>query len=114
MEQVILPKLPGYDHKNRLVIKRARKAIDGDAPTSYTKAAKGLPIKLISASNPKISLEKKQKICQLLAVDYCCLNFPLPTECESVVTCQWVQKNNSNDDLMIETISPYPPPIVSD
>jgi len=31
----------------------------------------------------KVSLETKQRICNLAAIDYCCLNLQLPPECES-------------------------------
>lgn len=52
--------------------------------------------------------EAKRKICQLSAIDYCCLNYKLPPECEGAVTCQWTKKDISKE-LLIEPISPYPP-----
>ena len=33
-----------------------------------------------------------QKICQLSALDYCCLNYPLPSICQEVVKCQWTSQ----------------------
>jgi hypothetical protein len=29
---------------------------------------------------------------QLLALDYCCLNFPLPAACHGAVQCQWTHR----------------------
>merc|ERR1712130_339903 len=38
----------------------------------------------------EIHSQASKKICQLLALDYCCLNFVLPPECNhSGVTCEW-------------------------
>jgi hypothetical protein len=66
----------------------------------------------------------RRKICQLSALDYCCLNYPLPPECmpqhgddesslggseEAIVQCRWVMKPGTSNQLMIEDVSPYPP-----
>lgn len=51
--------------------------------------------------NPLTS-KAKRKICQLSALDYCCLNYKLPIECQGAVMCRW------NQDLLIEAVSPYP------
>jgi len=82
-----------------------------------------------------LSLESKRKICQMSALDYCCLNFQLPPECEGAVSCRWIEKtyeeklqlsfqdlkkskdqmfndtsSSSREDmvLMIEPVSRYP------
>ena len=34
-----------------------------------------------------VSIEAKRKICQIAAIDYCCLNLKLPTECSDDVSC---------------------------
>lgn len=78
-----------------------------------------------SDTNPvhqQLSNETKQKVCQLTAIDYCCLNYKLPEVCEGVVSCRWrtLDKGMENgrlsssalppdDGLYIEAISPYPP-----
>lgn len=43
-----------------------------------------------------VELSKKtiQKICKLLATDFCCLNYKLPPECSGVVSCQF-----KNDEI---------------
>lgn len=51
----------------------------------------------------------RRKICQLSAIDYCCLNYKLPPECQNVVTCRWIQKPQLSEELLIEPVSPYPP-----
>ena len=65
----------------------------------------------------------KRQICQLTALDYCCLNYPLPRECsgayssddgilleqEPAVQCRWVRNPDVSDQLMIEDVSPFPP-----
>jgi len=75
----------------------------------------------------RVSRKVKRKICQLSALDYCCLNYRLPPECEGAVSCQWKEKkyseylrlarqlnhssssSSSNDTvLLIEAVSPYP------
>jgi len=60
-----------------------------------------------------ISLETRRKICQLSALDFCCLNHRLPPECEGVVGCQWRRHpdqhtNSSSSTLAITALSPYP------
>lgn len=42
-----------------------------------------------------VSVEVQQKVCQLSALDYCCLNYRLPPECEGVVRCRWREKKTS-------------------
>ena len=74
----------------------------------------------------KISVLAKRKICQLSALDYCCLNYELPPECEGALSCRWIDPKNvsllqedhpaptlrtsSHDPrvLLIEAVSPYP------
>ena len=72
----------------------------------------------------KISLPAKRKICQLSALDYCCLNYELPPECEGALSCRWInpRKGLLHEDhpaptlrtshnprvLLIEAVSPYP------
>ena len=72
----------------------------------------------------KISLPAKRKICQLSALDYCCLNYELPLECEGALSCRWIDSKSvslhedhpaptlrtSHDPrvLLIEAVSPYP------
>jgi len=40
-----------------------------------------------------ISDETKRKICRMGAIDYCCLNYPLPTVCQDVITCRWTNQS---------------------
>jgi hypothetical protein len=53
-----------------------------------------------------------QKICKLSALDFCCLNYPLPPMCQDVVQCQWTNKTmmpgspERTDLLSIEPVSP--------
>jgi len=56
-----------------------------------------------------LSREARRKICQLSALDYCCLNYELPEECNDVVKCRWISKPNVSDDLLVEPMSPFPP-----
>ena len=42
-----------------------------------------------------VSVEVKQKVCQLSALDYCCLNYRLPPECEGVLSCRWRETKRS-------------------
>ena len=56
-----------------------------------------------------VSLDARREICQLAAIDYCCLNYALPPECQGTVQCQWIHKPEITEDLLIDTISPYPP-----
>jgi hypothetical protein len=41
----------------------------------------------------KVSEATQRKICSILALDYCCLNFKLPKVCEDVVYCSLEQKD---------------------
>mmetsp|Transcript_31063 Transcript_31063/g.34755 ORF Transcript_31063/g.34755 Transcript_31063/m.34755 type:complete len:484 (+) Transcript_31063:59-1510(+) len=43
----------------------------------------------------RVSVEVQQKVCQLSALDYCCLNYRLPPECEGVVSCRWRETKTS-------------------
>jgi len=66
-----------------------------------------------------IALQTKIKICQLSALDFCCLNYELPPECRGHVKCRWTQRPSSSKSssslvLAIEAISPHPPPKNSD
>jgi hypothetical protein len=59
-----------------------------------------------------LSLETKRKICQLSAIDFCCLNYPLPPECQDAVQCRWISYKSDlsmTTELMIEAVSPFPP-----
>jgi len=75
----------------------------------------------------RVSRKVKRKICQLSALDYCCLNYRLPPDCEGAVSCRWKERkyseylrlarqlnhssssSSSNDTvLLIEAVSPYP------
>lgn len=57
----------------------------------------------------RVSRQAKRKICQLSALDYCCLNFPLPQECKGTLSCRWREEElEENSVLLIEPISPYP------
>lgn len=60
-----------------------------------------------------LSMASRREICQLAAIDYCCLNYELPPECEDSVQCQWTHKPDIVDELLIDTISPYPPIVPS-
>jgi hypothetical protein len=57
----------------------------------------------------RVSYATQRKICQLSAIDYCCLNYELPPQCEGAVKCQWVSKPKISNELLIEPKSPYPP-----
>lgn len=61
-----------------------------------------------------INIETQKKICELSALDFCCLNYPLPTECEGVLSCKWVKHPNQTNKsslspMVITAVSPYPP-----
>mmetsp|Transcript_19778 Transcript_19778/g.25627 ORF Transcript_19778/g.25627 Transcript_19778/m.25627 type:complete len:368 (+) Transcript_19778:120-1223(+) len=53
-----------------------------------------------------------RKICQLSAIDFCCLNYPLPTVClddEIIpigerVRCRWIDQPSLSDEPMIEAV----------
>lgn len=53
-----------------------------------------------------LSLEARRKICQLTAIDYCCLNYELPPECADLVQCRWIHKPEIATELLIEPVSP--------
>lgn len=61
----------------------------------------------IDATN--LTLKERQRLCQFVALDYCCLNYELPEECKDAVQCQWTQRPEFPDELLIEAVSPYPP-----
>ncbi|CAB9528861.1 expressed unknown protein [Seminavis robusta] len=52
----------------------------------------------------------RRKICQLSAIDYCCLNYELPEACKGAVQCQWKAAPENPEELLIESLSQYPPP----
>jgi len=64
-----------------------------------------------------ISIKTRIKMCQLSALDFCCLNYELPQECYGHVKCKWTSKQIPSSEslplsstvLGIEAISPYPP-----
>mmetsp|Transcript_25489 Transcript_25489/g.55154 ORF Transcript_25489/g.55154 Transcript_25489/m.55154 type:complete len:390 (+) Transcript_25489:223-1392(+) len=63
-----------------------------------------------------VSVKARHKICQLSAIDFCCLNYPLPPECRDTgdlnadaVQCRWISKPELTNDLLIEAVSPFPP-----
>jgi len=50
----------------------------------------------------QVSEDTQRRICRLAAIDYCCLNFPLPPACQpqnappgKQVYCQWVNRGGS-------------------
>mmetsp|Transcript_25583 Transcript_25583/g.48438 ORF Transcript_25583/g.48438 Transcript_25583/m.48438 type:complete len:422 (+) Transcript_25583:189-1454(+) len=52
----------------------------------------------------QVSFDAQRRICRLAAIDYCCLNFPLPAACQPTnappgqqVYCQWVQRDDVPD-----------------
>lgn len=48
--------------------------------------------------NPKlVSIETKRRICQLAAIDYCCLNMMLPAECKNVDISCALDKDENGD-----------------
>jgi len=55
-----------------------------------------------------LSFDVRRKICELTAIDYCCLNYELPLECKGVVQCQWIHKPEISEELLIEPITPSP------
>ena len=69
----------------------------------YNRGVSGIQLELLTPAT-------RRKICQLSAIDYCCLNYPLPEACQDAVSCQWVAKPELTDELLIEAISPFPPP----
>lgn len=42
-----------------------------------------------SIDKAKIPDEYNRKICQIIAIDYCCLNYKLPEVCEGTITCEY-------------------------
>ena len=60
-----------------------------------------------------LSVNQLRKLCHLSALDYCCLNYPLPEVCRGAFQCQWTLKpdiaKEDEDGLLIEALSPYPP-----
>lgn len=67
-----------------------------------------------SRTNDRIDIESLQdatiqKICRLLALDYCCLNYKLPEACSRAlpgerVMCHWVTGDNNFGDQQIRSI----------
>jgi Sulfotransferase family len=60
-----------------------------------------------------LTTEARRKICQLVGIEYCCLNYKMPEECNDVVKCRWTSIPEHPGELLIETLSPYPPSIES-
>ena len=56
-----------------------------------------------------VSVEVQQKVCQLSALDYCCLNYRLPRECEGVISCRWRETTPSEwaNSLLTSNHSSY-------
>eukprot|EP00977_Amphora_coffeiformis_P025745 scaffold21883_cov199-Amphora_coffeaeformis.AAC.2 len=77
----------------------------------YDRGTKRMDIK-------ELTLQTRQKICQLSAIDCCCLNYELPPECQNLVACRWIRNplvGSSSDDeeLLIEPVpTTYPPKVV--
>ena len=87
-----------------------------DVPKVYSRGLKFV-------NSTWLSDATKRKICQLNALDFCCLNYPLPPECRNddanmssssdVVTstnvqCRWISKPKVSKSLLIEAVSPFP------
>lgn len=51
-------------------------------------------------NDTNVSDEVKQKICQIAAPDYCCLNYKLPKVCEGVVWCTYKPRIPLRNDAM--------------
>jgi len=82
-----------WDEMHKLYNTPQLKAIRG---RSYPRR---MDIKLVSKAHTN-------RICQLAAIDYCCLNFRLPPECDtSGVMCKWDEKKR------IVPAQPIPPPV---
>merc|ERR1712238_420601 len=43
----------------------------------------------------RVSVAVQHKVCQLSALDYCCLNYRLPPICEGVVSCRWREQTTT-------------------
>ena len=73
-----------------------------------------------------VSKAVQQRVCQLLALDYCCLNFPLPEVCAQEnfpedhpgVSCKWVERpelatqNNLNSTWFVEPTAHRLEPVI--
>lgn len=46
-----------------------------------------------------------RKICQLSALDYCCLNYALPPECKGALSCRIIKRH---DELLVEPVLAFP------
>jgi len=78
--------------------------------TNVTKIIQGkLRHKPYHIDKPNVSLRVKHKICHMLALDYCCLNYKLPEECDGILSCRWKKKSSESDVMLIEPISSYYP-----
>jgi len=54
-----------------------------------------------------ISTKTYERICRLAAIDFCCLNFPLPPQCEHAgVSCRW--KNIGGEKSIVPNLADYP------
>lgn len=47
-----------------------------------------------------IDTDVQRKICQLSAIDYCCLNFPLPPACEGTLACRWTHVQEKDNGTL--------------
>lgn len=58
----------------------------------------------------QLSDKHLRKLCQLSALDYCCLNYELPEVCRGAFQCQWVHKpdiaRKDEDGFLIDVQSP--------
>lgn len=67
---------------------------DKTLPMSDSLFARSVPRRF----NPKlVSIETKRRICQLAAIDYCCLNMMLPAECKNVDISCALDKDENGD-----------------
>ena len=67
-----------------------------------------LNVKSLRLKEEMLSRKLLRKICQLQALDYCCLNFRLPPVCDEAVKCQWKKADEGTPGLFIEPVSPFP------
>jgi len=77
--------------------------------TGPKKAQKARKNRNPTVDKHKVSDEYKRKICQIVAIDYCCLNYELPKVCEGAVTCSY--KKRIDTATAARYIVPNKPPL---
>ena len=81
---------------------------DNDNDNNSVFVVKPLYQKKLRLLPQDLSIKTIQKICQLVAIDYCCLNYRLPKVCNGVVTCQMKEiqiiQNTTNTTTTTSTI----------